>query len=267
MTLMTFFGCAITAFGPALSFFVIIIARDPIRVIIVIASGFYWLLSLLLSSGLWMAVVPLRNQLAFGLVFSVLLQELFRFAFYKTMRKAEKGLQMVSDDEMYKDHNVAQARLVLALVSGFGYGLISGAFALINVLADIWGPGTLGLLGRGDHYFFFTSAYLTMCIIFLHTCWSVIFFYACDKRKYHLILMVVVSHMLISCLTLINAQKLYAASLVPVTLIMLAVAVTAFFLAGGSLRNWRSLFKRSASRSLTAGTVNGDGNARTTVIT
>ena len=30
-------------------------------------------------------------------------------------RKAEPGLQMVSEDEMYKDHNVAKARLVLAL--------------------------------------------------------------------------------------------------------------------------------------------------------
>lgn len=49
-------------------------------------SGFFWLLSLLLSSILWFAVVPLRDKLAFGLVFSVLFQELFRFLFYKLLR-------------------------------------------------------------------------------------------------------------------------------------------------------------------------------------
>ena len=45
-------------------------------------SGFFWLLSLLLSSLLWYAVVPLRDKLVFGLVFSVLFQEVFRFLFH-----------------------------------------------------------------------------------------------------------------------------------------------------------------------------------------
>lgn len=49
-------------------------------------SGFFWLLSLLVSSILWYAVVPLREQLVFGLVFSVLFQEAFRFLFYKLLR-------------------------------------------------------------------------------------------------------------------------------------------------------------------------------------
>lgn len=49
-------------------------------------SGFFWLLSLLLSSLLWYAVVPLRDKLVFGLVFSVLFQEVFRFLFYKLLR-------------------------------------------------------------------------------------------------------------------------------------------------------------------------------------
>ena len=41
-------------------------------------------------------------------------------------------------------------------VCGLGFGLISGAFSYVNVLADIWGPGTIGI--NGDHsYFFLTS--------------------------------------------------------------------------------------------------------------
>ncbi len=49
-------------------------------------SGFFWLLSLLLSSILWFAVVPLRDQLAFGVVFSVIFQEIFRFLFFFMIR-------------------------------------------------------------------------------------------------------------------------------------------------------------------------------------
>lgn len=74
MTVAEFFGCAFLAFGPAIAMFTFTIAHDPIRIIILIAAGFFWLLALLLSSILWFAVVPLRTTLAFGMVFSVLFQ-------------------------------------------------------------------------------------------------------------------------------------------------------------------------------------------------
>lgn len=74
MTASEFFGCAFLAFGPPLAMFMFTVAHDPIRVIIMIAASFFWLLALLLSSILWFAVVPLRNFTAFGLVFSVLFQ-------------------------------------------------------------------------------------------------------------------------------------------------------------------------------------------------
>lgn len=35
--------------------------------------------------------------------------------------------------------------LFVLSVSGLGYGIISGLFAMVNVLADITGPGSLGL--------------------------------------------------------------------------------------------------------------------------
>ncbi len=74
MTAWSFFGCALTAFGAPLSLFAVTVARDPVRVIVLILSAFFWLLSLLFSSLLWFAVVPLRQHLAFGLVFSVIFQ-------------------------------------------------------------------------------------------------------------------------------------------------------------------------------------------------
>ncbi len=49
-------------------------------------SSFFWLLALLLSSILWYAVPPLKDELAFGLVFSVIFQEVFRLLFYIVLR-------------------------------------------------------------------------------------------------------------------------------------------------------------------------------------
>ena len=58
----------------SLTRFIFTIAADPVRVILLMLSAFFWLLSLFLSSILWFAVVPLKETLAFGLVFSVLFQ-------------------------------------------------------------------------------------------------------------------------------------------------------------------------------------------------
>jgi len=98
MTVVEFFGCTFLAFGPPFAMFVFSIAQDPVRIIILIAAAFFWLLSLLSSSLWWFIVVPLRKELAFGLVFSVIFQEVFRFLIYRILRKAENGLRKITDD-------------------------------------------------------------------------------------------------------------------------------------------------------------------------
>ncbi|KAK7862947.1 hypothetical protein R5R35_004902 [Gryllus longicercus] len=235
MTLMEFFGCTFLAFGPPFAMFTFTIAKDPIRIIILIASAFFWLLSLLLSSLLWFSVVPLKNTLAFGLVFSVLFQELFRFLIYKLLRKAEGGLKKVTD----ANTEISNNKHILAYVSGLGFGVMSGAFALVNVLADAVGPGTMGLDGSSD-LFFITSAATTLCFILLHTFWGVIMFVGLDNRNYALIIWVVGSHMTASCLTLLNRKFYYEFSLLLIYIIMVATALIAYFVAGGTFRSFKA---------------------------
>ena len=62
-------------------------------------SAFFWLLSLLFSSILWSAVVPLREKLAFGLVFSIFFQELFRYGIYALLSKADAYLKKLTENE------------------------------------------------------------------------------------------------------------------------------------------------------------------------
>jgi len=38
-------------------------------------------------------------------------------------------------------------------VSGLGFGFMSGAFSVVNILSDSLGPGTVGIHGDPQHYF------------------------------------------------------------------------------------------------------------------
>ncbi|CAG5124572.1 unnamed protein product [Candidula unifasciata] len=249
MTLMEFFGCTFIAFGLPFALFIFTIARDPMRVIVLIASAFFWLMSLLLSSILWYAVVPLRDKLAFGLVFSVIFQECFRFLFYKTLRRADEGLLKVSLQNT-SQHVTPKDFLnqhIMAYVSGLGFGVIAGAFSIINVLADMSGPGTIGIMGDSK-YFFWTSAFLTLCFILLHTVWSVVFFAALDKKNYSIVACVVATHMMVSCLTLLNQRSseehsiVYLGSIIPSYVCLFVMTALAFNAAGGSFTNLKVAF-------------------------
>lgn len=246
--MMEFFGCTFIAFGPPFGLFVFTIMHDPLRIIVLIASAFFWLLALLLSSIWWFAVVPLREDLAFGLVFSVLFQELFRFLFYKVLRRADEGLQKVNQTEgpeLHVSPRDITNKHIMAYVSGLGFGIISGAFSIVNVLADMVGPGTIGI-HDDSQYFFIATAFLTLCFIFLHIFWGIIFFNALDRKKYHLVALVIASHMLVSCLTLLNQRTLnrpdpmYLASILPAYFVMLTMGVIAFFTAGGSAESLKA---------------------------
>ncbi|KAH8261876.1 hypothetical protein KR038_010632 [Drosophila bunnanda] len=233
MTLPEFFGCTFIAFGPPFALFVFTIANDPVRIIILIAAAFFWLLSLLLSSLLWFAMIPLRDVLAFGVVFSVLFQECFRYIIYRILRSTEQGLHAVAEDTRVTDN-----KHILAYVSGLGFGIISGMFALVNVLADMSGPGTMGLEG-GTELFFVTSAAQALSIILLHTFWSVIFFNAFDTNNYLHVGYVVGSHLFVSLITLLNASELYTTTLLINYAITIFTGVLAFRVAGGTSRSFK----------------------------
>ncbi|KAH8282633.1 hypothetical protein KR054_008839 [Drosophila jambulina] len=233
MTLPEFFGCTFIAFGPPFALFVFTIANDPVRIIILIAAAFFWLLSLLLSSLLWFAMIPLRDVLAFGVIFSVLFQECFRYIIYRILRSTEQGLHAVAEDTRVTDN-----KHILAYVSGLGFGIISGMFALVNVLADMSGPGTMGLEG-GSELFFVTSAAQALSIILLHTFWSVIFFNAFDTNNYLHVGYVVGSHLFVSLITLLNASELYTATLLINYAVTIFTGVLAFRVAGGTSRSFK----------------------------
>ncbi|XP_043194638.1 gamma-secretase subunit Aph-1-like isoform X3 [Amphibalanus amphitrite] len=190
MTVMEFFGCGFLAFGPPLAMFIITIAKDPIRIIILMS----------------------------------------RFLLYKLLRLAESGLKKVTDNDQ-----VVTNPHIMSYVCGLGFGMMSGAFSLVNVLADSVGPGTMGLRGHSP-YFFLVSATLTLCFIMLHTFWGVILFDAVDRGSVLRTLFVVVSHLALSCLTLLNATSLYAVTLVAAVALTVITGYGALLVTGGTGR-------------------------------
>ncbi|XP_010887863.1 gamma-secretase subunit Aph-1b [Esox lucius] len=253
MTAAVFFGCAFIAFGPAFSLFIFTIAKDPLRVIILIAGAFFWLVSLLLSSLVWFIAMKATNAqdlnlqkglLIFGCMFSVILQEVFRFGYYRLLRKANEGLAAISEEES-SPISVRE----MAYVAGLGFGIMSGAFSMINTLSDSLGPGTVGMFGDSQYYFI-TSALMTLALTLLHTFWGVVFFDGCERKRWWVIVAVLCLHLVVSGLSLLN--PLYVGSVPPVYVIMLLMAVWAFFSSGGSLHNLSLLWTCRKSNAETS---------------
>lgn len=228
MTLLEFTGCALTAFGPAISMFVVTVMHDPVRVIILIASSFFWLLSLLLSSTIWF-VFPGKQHVWFGVFVSVLAQELFRYFLYLLLHKAERGLKQFVARSL-----VSNNKHSLSFVSGLGFGIMSGLFSLINILAEVGGPGTMGLRG-GYSTFCIVSSIFTAFVVLLHVFWGILFFHGLNTDNKNIILYVLISHVVVSEITLFNQNHYYALVLTIVFMITLGTGYYAFKVAGGQL--------------------------------
>ncbi|NWX23083.1 APH1B secretase, partial [Aegotheles bennettii] len=214
---------------------------------------FFWLVALLLSSLIWFFTVkasdpqdePLqKGLLIFGVMFSVLLQEAFHFLYYKLLRKAIEGLVVLSKDgcspisiqQMAYSKCYTEQPGRAGHVAGVGFGLMSGAFSMINLLADALGPGTVGIHGDSQLYFL-TSAFMTMVLIFLHTFWGILFFHGCEYWRWWEITAVIIMHLAVSGWMFCN--PLYMGSLVPSYLLMATTATWAYLLSGGSAQNLR----------------------------
>merc|ERR1712107_554550 len=101
--------------------------------------------------------------------------------------------------------------------------------------------------------FFIVSSLMTLAMILLHTAWGVIFFDSMDTKTYWQTGYVVVTHLLVSCLSLLNhagvGGSLYPASL-PTYLVLTITAVIAVRLAGGSLAGLRKAVACSPASTL-----------------
>src|SRR4051812_23174185 len=96
MSGMMLAGCILVGFSLIFSIFVLLIARKPQLVIIMIVSAFFWLCSFLCSSIIWYMIPPIYNNSIALIPISVTFQEIFRYLFIKLYAKSERSFSVVS---------------------------------------------------------------------------------------------------------------------------------------------------------------------------
>lgn len=92
MTQLEFWGCGLITFGPAVAMFALTVAHDPIKVILLITSSFFWLLSFLTVAICWSVISKFSDYLIIGATLAVLSQEVFRYLFHRAAKRAQRYL-------------------------------------------------------------------------------------------------------------------------------------------------------------------------------
>lgn len=96
MSLLSFFGDLLIAFGPAIVLLIFYVGRHASLIILTLAAAFLWLLSALLASLLWFAAVPIRSSQPWAIFTGVTMQELARWCFFLLLGKAERELEIIA---------------------------------------------------------------------------------------------------------------------------------------------------------------------------
>jgi len=185
-------------------------------------SAFFWLIAVLLSSVIWFAAKPIQNLHPVTILYSVIIQELFRWGLFKLLNRAEKGLMIVS-----KNPKSLFNRSAFAFVSGFGFGLTSALITYISTLVQSIGPAVFMCPSCPQASLFFISAITTSLASLQHIAWMMVAFEA-----YHVIstragilqaIWVLLSHFGVSYATLLNSLESVPLGCVYAIIIQLAI--------------------------------------------
>ncbi|KAL1915664.1 uncharacterized protein VTP21DRAFT_6423 [Calcarisporiella thermophila] len=204
MSLPTFFGCLLTAYGPSLVLFFAYLARNAQLVLLVVSSAFFWLISILLSSVLWFAIVPARQLHPLTIAYSVLLQELFRWLLFVLINRAEAWLNLVA-----KNPKSLYNRAEFSFACGYGFGLMNALVNYSSLLAVSIGPGTVMCRSCSFASLFIISAINVSFFVLLHIVWMMLAFegFSGPRRSYVRIGWVILSHFVASYVTLLNSSE------------------------------------------------------------
>jgi anterior pharynx defective protein 1 len=220
-----FFGCLTIAFSLPAALFYFVVAPSAKSVILMFGSAFVWLVAALATAIVWIAVEPLKEHNWFALIFAVGFQELFRFLYWKLLKRAEVGLNTLADDGSGEGSRDKQA-----LVAGLGYSLMSTVMQFNSVLSESAGPGGLPALGCPEYSLYTISSIMAAAFGALNIMWSVILYSGLDDRHegkngWVKIAYVLITHYAVAFLTLNNdAGGACGATLIPLYIMVFVTA-------------------------------------------
>ncbi|TKR93858.1 hypothetical protein L596_008235 [Steinernema carpocapsae] len=221
-------SCFLIAFAPSILIFFKFVAKDALRVILVVMAAFVWMLSLLISALIRSALRFAVDSLLLETFISIALQEISRLVLFILIKQAQRGLKTLSEEntKIAGIDSLYRSRHMLSMVCGLGMGAIASLFLLLNLIAGLYEGGTIGLpstipeiqkrmavkLTVDDRYF--PLAYALSCgmLTLMHMAWTLLFWDSCHKfslkRQWWWIGMViaVASHYVASGVSFFNQQ-------------------------------------------------------------
>eukprot|EP00730_Choanoeca_flexa_P015921 TRINITY_DN7425_c0_g1_i2.p1 TRINITY_DN7425_c0_g1~~TRINITY_DN7425_c0_g1_i2.p1 ORF type:complete len:249 (+),score=22.59 TRINITY_DN7425_c0_g1_i2:88-834(+) len=230
----TLWGCLFLIYSAPLAMFWFLVRKSPKLVIMLISSAFMWLLAAYASAIVWVAIPPLKDEFWFILAVSVLIQESFRYLWWRMLCKAEQGLRTLAPE-----NGVIITRERIALVSGLGFGLMSVIIMTANMLDVMAGPGMIPSPGCPKQNLFVISSLIATMNLYLHVFWGIIAFRGWDLKRQGTAYLspggwrvpfVVVAHAAASLLTLNNEEGgACAGTLVPLAALTVVSGFAAWY--------------------------------------
>ena len=139
MTVTTFIGSGLTAFGPTLIVYFYTVG-SPLLIIMSMTAAFAWLLATFVTGLLWFAMTPLQNTHSFSIFYALLFQELARYGYFRLIKRSQQILDMGAEDPKSPFNFLGYA-----YSSGLGFGLASALVLYLEILFESIGPGALFL--------------------------------------------------------------------------------------------------------------------------
>ncbi|OAY74002.1 Gamma-secretase subunit APH1-like [Ananas comosus] len=238
MTAAAGLGYALIALGPALALFVAAIARKPFLILTLLSSMLFWLVSLIILSGVWRGFLPVRSSswwpYVILIITSVGFQEGIRLVFWKLYKKMEDMLDAFAD-RVSKPRLFLTDKMQIALAGGLGHGVAHAVFFCLSLLTPAFGPATFYVDRCSRVPFFLISAIISLGFVIIHTFSMVIAFngYAEGKKNDQVFAPIV--HIIAAIMTLVNLAP--GGCVIGVPLLCFAAAVTLQYC-------WKTVWRR-----------------------
>ncbi|CAK4120588.1 unnamed protein product [Aphanomyces euteiches] len=223
----------LTAFAPITCLFMVVVAKRAQLVILTITAAFFYLLGLLVSATLWSIIPPLHDSIQATIPVSIIIQEIFRYAFFQVYIRSEQAVKRVTT----KQNQLPLNDLTSSFASGVGFALMRSLMLYGSVLAaSMTGEGAaftstcpqLPLIPRFvDAKSGSLAALSTLALSLMDVALMVLAFEGYRKRSPGHIAAVVLIHLGSGLSNLVNLNEVGCQASIPLTYVAALLAVVA----------------------------------------
>ncbi|KAI8907375.1 gamma-secretase subunit Aph-1 [Gorgonomyces haynaldii] len=214
MTLLTFFGRLLTAFGPSTVFLITYIGPKPTLVLLGLSACLFWLIGILIVSIFWYFIPGMHNLIVIGI--GSLVQELVRYLLFLVLYRAQDTL--IKTEVVQRNH-----QFQYAVGCGFGFGLMSALVSYIDPLIVSIGPAKLDCQACPQLDVLFLGAILALLFQILHLQWGIIVFHGWQRNSWLEFVFVLMTHYVASASTLFLSTDLSFGCAVPIIVCLVLI--------------------------------------------